>query len=87
MSSYVVNVEEVSSTETVNFDHIIHLHILDWWFPLLKMETVNPFVTLANVYHIQYVTSLKRDSSYSLPRQIQISRGDIVFYAEGIAVP
>jgi hypothetical protein len=61
MSSYVVNVEKVSSTETVNFYHIIH--ILDWWFPLLKMETVNPLVTFANVYHIHYVTSLKTDSS------------------------
>jgi len=54
-----MKVEAVSSTETVNFDHIIHLHILDGWIPLLKMEAVNLFVTLANVYHVHYVTSLK----------------------------
>lgn len=86
MSSRAMKVAKVSSTETVNFDHIIHLLILDGWIPLLKMETVNPFVTLANVYHIHYVTSPKTASSQSLPQKIQISHSDIVFYAEGIAV-
>jgi len=63
MNSYVMKVEAEISTETVNFDHIIHLHILDGWIPFLKMETINPSVTLANVYHIHYVTSLKTASS------------------------
>jgi len=63
MSSYVVKLEVLSSIETINFHHVIHLHILDGWIPLLKMETVNPFVTLENVCHIHYITSLKTASS------------------------
>jgi hypothetical protein len=62
MNSYFVQAEAVSFSETVNFDHIIHLHIIDGWISLLKMETVNSFVTLTNVYHIHYDTSQKTAS-------------------------
>jgi hypothetical protein len=35
----------------MNFDHIIHFHIIDTWIPLLKMEPVNYSEASANVYH------------------------------------
>lgn len=52
-----MKMEVVSLSETINFDHIIHLHILDRFIPLLKMKTVISSVKFVNVYHILYATS------------------------------